>query len=1149
MKMRTKALGRGFHVFVMAVTVFNLSFYGVFVAPKTVEAAADTTSATVDGSSNTVVAPGASITVAMNVHTYGSGSDDNWHSSRYLIEGGSWHCVNTPDHNSDGNYTESFTITAPNTPGTYDLSVRAYNGDNCSSGGGSTKVLHNAITVQSNPAKIVATKIVCDDESLLPNWGDNTPNVNITADTAADFVKNNEGHCWFAEGWNFQWSKDYNTYNPGDNAGEINDAVWHTFGPTDGSGVATVEINNPNTSKLWLREVMQDGYIHFSGDTSAAGGWDDVSAEFYCHTDVINYDNWDWIAEPSNNHTYYCVAWNVAERQPTYGFEGYKWNDLDGNGQWSDEPGLEGWTIKLYQDEQEIGSTVTNENGWYSFGDLPAGEYTVCEVQQTGWAQTYPVDPNCHTVDLPVEGEQSYNFGNHQQTVTLSVTKIVCTLESELPNWGDHKTDALTNPAMIDADTAQNWIDTHKSCSLQPGWSFQWAPGGTEKPTIWNSDGGDNAGELGAPWTTFGVTDGYGNTSTVVPMGDYTHIWVREVFQDGYLPFTNNATMQEDGSDYSAEIYCGWDIRNYDNYDYADMQTSDVTRYCVAWNTPENQRTGAIHGQKFNDLNGNGIWDCEIPEDFNPQIESVVPIQGCEPTMSGWTMFLDTNNNGVWDDGEPQSTTVENGWYWFDSLLPGTYNVCEVQQDGWNQTYPTNENYNCHTITVPFSQEGDTCLNPLTKELDIQQNEVLGPTCNFGNQQDYSITVYKDVVPARGESFSPEDWTWSLDAENGIANSDSRYLNYDTHTITENPDQYPAEQYDATWTCWIGENDVLASGVGRSFSTDEFSYQPWNGSHVWCQFVNTEKTSFSVSLTKEVDKSIVAPGENLTYTLNWSVTGDEPAVDIVVTDTVPTNTTFVSADNSGSESGGIITWDLGTQYPDASGSVSFVVTVSPNAENGTQIENQATITGTSTEAEVGLLNKIWSFIVPTAYAAVGDTHTVNSNLVVTTVVVPQVAGDETTPTLTITKTVDVDFANPGEKPQYTIVVKNTGDGAALNTVVTDTLPDGFTFGDGQTTKTWNLGDIVAGDSKTIGYTAVIGANVVAGNYVNVAEAKADNHDPVQTSATLEVRSPAVLGALVDAGIATRDIALLVNGLILILVGAWLVWRNKQQAKA
>ncbi len=79
---------------------------------------------------------------------------------------------------------------------------------------------------------------------------------------------------------------------------------------------------------------------------------------------------------------------------------------------------------------------------------------------------------------------------------------------------------------------------------------------------------------------------------------------------------------------------------------------------------------GSIHGQKWNDLDGDGVKD-----------------EG-EPGMAGWTIFLDTNQNGTLDEGELSTTTGANGTYEFTGLSVGNYRVAEVQSIGWQQTLP-----------------------------------------------------------------------------------------------------------------------------------------------------------------------------------------------------------------------------------------------------------------------------------------------------------------------------------------------------------------------------------------------------------------------------------------------------------------------------
>lgn len=158
---------------------------------------------------------------------------------------------------------------------------------------------------EETSAMIVATKIICEDESDLPNWGNNGPD--ITASTAADFLAEHES-CRLASDWQFQWAPPTTSYTGGDVLGE-NSAPWVTFGPTGVNGQAQVVIPDADSyARFEAREVLKGGYLPFSDDLE-----NNKSAEIYCHNDVYDYDNWEWINNPQAGQTYHCVAWNVAD--------------------------------------------------------------------------------------------------------------------------------------------------------------------------------------------------------------------------------------------------------------------------------------------------------------------------------------------------------------------------------------------------------------------------------------------------------------------------------------------------------------------------------------------------------------------------------------------------------------------------------------------------------------------------------------------------------------------------------------------------------------------------------------------------------------------------------------------------------------------
>jgi hypothetical protein len=95
---------------------------------------------------------------------------------------------------------------------------------------------------------------------------------------------------------------------------------------------------------------------------------------------------------------------------------GTKWNDLNGNGvRDGGEPGLPGWDIRVSGPVGGDHSTLTDANGDYGLLDLAADTYSVFEVPQAGWTQTFPAAPGIHVLLLD-QGQivNDIDFGNWQ---------------------------------------------------------------------------------------------------------------------------------------------------------------------------------------------------------------------------------------------------------------------------------------------------------------------------------------------------------------------------------------------------------------------------------------------------------------------------------------------------------------------------------------------------------------------------------------------------------------------------------------------------------------------------------------------------------------------------------------------------------------
>jgi uncharacterized repeat protein (TIGR01451 family) len=169
-----------------------------------------------------------------------------------------------------------------------------------------------------------------------------------------------------------------------------------------------------------------------------------------------------------------------------------------------------------------------------------------------------------------------------------------------------------------------------------------------------------------------------------------------------------------------------------------------------------------------------------------------------------------------------------------------------------------------------------------------------------------------------------------------------------------------------------------------------------------------EAPHYSVSIEKGVDHDVILVGEQLEYTVSYEITGNTTAPSVVVTDTMPENSTLVSATGTYSQVGDVLTWNLGDLQPGDTGSFTIIVNVDRMPLNGTEMENVANIVSGSESDNDNALTEVQDY------------------------------------DLEISKT-GPDTANPGDQITYTIEWTLNGTGTAPAVTVTDELPAGTTF--------------------------------------------------------------------------------------------------------
>ncbi|MBM4087866.1 MAG: hypothetical protein FJ276_00335 [Planctomycetes bacterium] len=388
---------------------------------------------------------------------------------------------------------------------------------------------------------------------------------------------------------------------------------------------------------------------------------------------------------------------------------GYKWNDLDRDGVWdAGEPGLNGWRIYLdFNGNNRLDWTDHNGNGawdpgegdqWvdtandgthdgaFEFRGLAPDQYTVREVLQEGWKQSYPAEtvtpPFEHTVPIDPPAHIRVN-GRWETTEPANFGNYITDISGY--KWNDLDRDGVWDANERGLNDWTIYLDLNDDNELTPG----------EPSFVTKYDGEHD----GAFWFT-GLDPG-------------TYV-VREVLREGWKQSYPAATVTPH-FEHSVPIDPPAGLRVHGRW--LQTEQPNFGNYITD-----------ISGYKWNDLDRDGVWDTS------------------EPGLNGWTIYLDLNNNdrfdwtdadgdNVWDPGEGDQWTVtkydgqHNGAFWFSGLAAGDYWVREVFESGWRQSYPYEDG-----LCIPCSDpcEHHVTIDPPAGQRVHGQWEVT-ESPNFGN--------------------------------------------------------------------------------------------------------------------------------------------------------------------------------------------------------------------------------------------------------------------------------------------------------------------------------------------------------------------------------------------------------------------------------
>jgi len=368
---------------------------------------------------------------------------------------------------------------------------------------------------------------------------------------------------------------------------------------------------------------------------------------------------------------------------------GMAYQDKNGNNIRDDAEGLTGWTVRLTKPDGSELSTLTASDGAYRFEQLKAGSYKVVLDTPSGWS----VEPASGSYDLDLQSADATdrNFVSKLSAFSISGMKYndldangINDGEPGMEGWAVKLSGMTLEDQAVEKDTFTAADGSYKFESLSPGtytvseveqsgWKRTAPAEGSYTVSLSDADvSGKDFGNHGS-WSISGSVfldsngdgardaDEAGQAGWSInlehPAG--TVINATTTAQDGSYAFKNLAPGQYTISQPAQE---GWKISLPAEGSYSvDLANADISGKDFGI-------TGdlSISGQKYYDINGNGVQD----ED--------------EPGIPGGDVSLVLEGKIV-----ANTTTDDNGVYTFNKILPGTYTINDPVPSGLVLTTPS----------------------------------------------------------------------------------------------------------------------------------------------------------------------------------------------------------------------------------------------------------------------------------------------------------------------------------------------------------------------------------------------------------------------------------------------------------------------------
>ncbi|MEG0995123.1 MAG: hypothetical protein RSE91_04075, partial [Bacilli bacterium] len=394
-----------------------------------------------------------------------------------------------------------------------------------------------------------------------------------------------------------------------------------------------------------------------------------------------------------------------------------------------------------------------------------------------------------------------------------------------------------------------------------------------------------------------------------------------------------------------------------------------------------------------------------------------------------------TPNNQVFTSGS--STGIQTQYATIYGIPGNTYTINEGMAAG---SVSSLTDYTIATTAVNNTPSGTT---PPTGTLPINVTPQLGDdivyTITNAAPESFTKTVDKqysdlgDILTYTITGYNPNDIPVNNVLVTDPTPAGTTYignLNVNTPYTGTNPatgitltSVPPKSTATISWQVQVNPN--TSTSQVNNIATVLVPNKPIRNTNIATTIINNADLTSNGNFIKTVDKTTAVPGDILTYTITLHNTGNVAANNVVVTDVIPTGTSYVLGSTTSTLPFiGDPTSTITLNAPIAAGStatITFKVKVGNTVPTINPIPNKASVD--------------YAYTVdpskPNGVVKNGTSNTVTTNIIKAS--------------LSTTKTADKDISYIGEEITYNIVLKNTGNVALDNLVITDVIPNGTSY--------------------------------------------------------------------------------------------------------